>query len=428
MNIQNRIIGYDTKPASWFLANPNNWRIHPKFQQEALKVVLSSVGWVQDVIVNKRMGEEWGDDRYVETLVDGHLRVLIALQEGDDTEVPLKYVDLSPEEEHIILASLDPVGAMAQTDRELVGNLLAQIDSEDSRVVDLIDDLSKRAGINKKKNSDDNDVKENEYEVQRGQVWRVGKHRLMCGDATSPDDIQILMDGAVADMTFTSPPYNLGKSAAIRHTIHDAGKESVYENDDDDRSQPEYLNLLYKSTSLALQYSQFVFYNIQMIANNKIALSEYVYNFREKLADIAIWYKVENESAVRRAPAMASNVMNSQFEFIYIFSHDGKRAIGTKHFRGTAYNVYVGAPNKKNKFAGVHAAGFPVHLPDYFISTFSKHGGIILDNFIGTGTTAVACDGIGRICYGMEIDPTYMSIALSRLRDFCMTEPKLIGG
>jgi hypothetical protein len=114
---RNRIVGSGIEPAGSFLANDKNWRVHPKPQQDALGGVLSEVGWVQQVIVNKRTSEQWGKDQNVETLVDGHLRVTLALRAGEETEVPVLYVDLTPEEEDEVLATLDPIAALAVPDK-----------------------------------------------------------------------------------------------------------------------------------------------------------------------------------------------------------------------------------------------------------------------------------------------------------------------
>src|SRR5438309_1172713 len=92
-----RIIGHGMEPPDQLLANPLNWRIHAKFQQDALAGVLDQVGWVQEVIVNQRTGH----------LVDGHLRVTLALRRGE-VSIPVKYVDLSEQEEALVLATLDP--------------------------------------------------------------------------------------------------------------------------------------------------------------------------------------------------------------------------------------------------------------------------------------------------------------------------------
>lgn len=127
----NRIIGYGSLPASQFLANESNWRIHPRNQQDAIESVLGEVGFVQSVIVNKRTDSAWGKDRGVETLVDGHMRVEVALSRGEDTIVPVVYVDLTPTEERLVLATFDPIAALAGRDDP---KLLSLIDGLDTSV------------------------------------------------------------------------------------------------------------------------------------------------------------------------------------------------------------------------------------------------------------------------------------------------------
>ena len=114
---QNRIVKYGEAPASSFLANPNNWRIHPIRQQNAVDDALDTVGWVDSVKVNLRTSPEWPEgERGVETMVDGHMRVTLALRRGDNTPVPVVYLDLTPDEEAFTLATLDPLAALAVTD------------------------------------------------------------------------------------------------------------------------------------------------------------------------------------------------------------------------------------------------------------------------------------------------------------------------
>jgi hypothetical protein len=141
---QNRIIGHGVRPASSFLANDRNWRIHPRIQQEVLKGVLSDLGWVDDVTVNLRNDAAWPEsERGVETIVDGHLRVILALREGDDTLVPVKYIDVSEDEERLILATLDPMSVMAITDKEKLDQLLEGIVTENQAISAMLEDLSR---------------------------------------------------------------------------------------------------------------------------------------------------------------------------------------------------------------------------------------------------------------------------------------------
>jgi hypothetical protein len=134
---RNRIVGSGGMRAGDFLANPHNWRIHPKNQQDGLAGVLDTVGWVQEVIVNQRTG----------FLVDGHLRVTLALRKGEDTPVPVKYVDLSEEEEALILAALDPIAAMAATDRAKLDEVMRMANSDDQRVQAMMAEIAAKEGI-----------------------------------------------------------------------------------------------------------------------------------------------------------------------------------------------------------------------------------------------------------------------------------------
>ena len=136
MSWRNRIIGYGEEAPGQLLANPKNWRIHPKYQQDALAGVLDEVGWIQDVLVNKTTG-------YV---VDSHLRVAMAISRGEKT-VPVKYVDLSEDEEALVIATLDPISALAMADAQVLGELLEQVSTEDEAVQRLLDEIAAEAGV-----------------------------------------------------------------------------------------------------------------------------------------------------------------------------------------------------------------------------------------------------------------------------------------
>lgn len=126
---QSRIVGEGEEAPDQILANPRNWRIHPAQQQEALGAMLDRVGWVQRIVVNRRTGH----------LVDGHLRVTLALRR-DEPKVPVVYVDLSPEEEDLVLATLDPLGGLAVMDREQIQALTCDIE-KDAQVEGLLSTL-----------------------------------------------------------------------------------------------------------------------------------------------------------------------------------------------------------------------------------------------------------------------------------------------
>lgn len=133
---QNRIVGNDTVNPEELCANPRNWRIHPQHQQDALHGLLGDVGWVQNILVNRRTG-------YV---VDGHARVALALRHGQ-AAVPVTYVDLADDEEALVLASLDPIGSLAVADTEHLEALLREVTTGDAAVQELLAGLAERSGI-----------------------------------------------------------------------------------------------------------------------------------------------------------------------------------------------------------------------------------------------------------------------------------------
>lgn len=132
----NRIVGHGEEEIDNILFNPSNWRVHPQYQQRALEGVLNEVGLVQTVIINKTTGN----------LVDGHLRCQLAERNGEKT-IPVTYVELSEEEESLILATFDPIGASAATDKEQLKNLIDSLSSQNAEIKSFLDNLSYEEGL-----------------------------------------------------------------------------------------------------------------------------------------------------------------------------------------------------------------------------------------------------------------------------------------
>lgn len=144
-----RIAGHGMENPEDLLANPKNWRIHPKEQQEGLESILDRVGWVQSVIVNRVTGH----------LVDGHLRVTLAMRRGE-TSIPVSYVDLSVGDEDLILATIDPLASLAGTDKDQLRQLLAGVDAQgDAGVEDLLTRVAKY-GLKQPKGKEDREPSE----------------------------------------------------------------------------------------------------------------------------------------------------------------------------------------------------------------------------------------------------------------------------
>ena len=130
---RNRIVGHAEIDPTQLLANPKNWRIHPKVQEDALAGVLEEVGWVDSILVNQNTG----------FVVDGHMRAAHAIGKGEAT-VPVDYCDLTEAEEDLVLATFDPISAMAKRDDEQRSALLASMKSDNERVQALLTSLKER--------------------------------------------------------------------------------------------------------------------------------------------------------------------------------------------------------------------------------------------------------------------------------------------
>ena len=145
--IRNRIVGYGDVDIDSVVFNEKNWRIHPKNQQDGLSGILEDVGLVLGVLINKRTDPSWGAaSQGVETLIDGHLRVTLADRAGEKT-IPVTYVDLTEKEEAEILATLDPIGAMAATDKQKLDELLRDIDTGNEEVMKMLENMAAREGL-----------------------------------------------------------------------------------------------------------------------------------------------------------------------------------------------------------------------------------------------------------------------------------------
>jgi len=241
-------------------------------------------------------------------------------------------------------------------------------------------------------------------DIKLGDVIQLGRHKIMCGDSLSTTDMDTLFGREVSAVTFTSPPYNAGKEGWL------GSGESKYEGDADDKDWRDYADFLSRFTRVHLPRCCYLFINIQMLRGNKLALIEFLHTFAFNVADIIVWDK-ENAQ-----PAMAENILNSQFEFILVLKEESpaNRKVGTKNFRGTVSNLYRGPPQRSNEFADIHSATFPMHLPEFIIGNFTMADEIVSDPFLGTGTTLIACEQMGRTCYGMDLNPIYLEATCKR--------------
>jgi hypothetical protein len=132
----NRIVGHGEEAVDQLLANPLNYRLHPDNQQQALAGAIDDIGFIRSVTVNQRTGR----------VVDGHLRVTLAARSGVES-LPVEYVDLDEAEEAQALLSLDPIAAMAASDKAKLDELMRAVQSDDKRVQAMISEIAESEGM-----------------------------------------------------------------------------------------------------------------------------------------------------------------------------------------------------------------------------------------------------------------------------------------
>lgn len=170
-----------------------------------------------------------------------------------------------------------------------------------------------------------------------------------------------------------------------------------------------------------MKNSELTFTNVQQLAGNKIAVVDYLNEFKEHLVDIAIWNKGDGQ------PAMQESVMNSRFEYVFIFDKNKNppRKIRTNFFKNKK-NIFELNPSGKNQNKEIIGAVFPIEFPRNFIEMACPRNEIVLDLFAGSGTTLIASEQTGRRSFNMEIDPIYTSVILERYESYTNKKPHKI--
>jgi DNA modification methylase len=377
--------------------NPRNWRTHPKSQQDALAGVLAEVGVVQHVIINERTGH----------LVDGHLRVSLAERTGE-IAVPAVFVDLSDDEEALVLATLDPLAAMAETDAAALAALLASVSVGDDALAAMLADLGTANGIGAGGNPaedpgaqiDRAEELRQKWGTERGQLWEIGRHRLLCGDATSAEDVARVLDGAVPLLMVTDPPYGVGYEAEWREVLsHAEGRRAGHIANDTRVDWSEAWRL----------FPGDVAYTWSPPGDHVILTGSCLQ---------ASGYEIRNQIVWRKPHFPISRGH-------YTYQHEpcwyGVKKGRTAHWNGdhnasTVWDI----PLDKNVDGG-HSTQKPLEC---MARPIRNHEGDVYDPFVGSGTTLVAAEQIGRTCFAMDVDPAYCAVALERLAGMGLT-PRL---
>ena len=364
----------------------NNARTHSPEQINKLRASLREFGFINPVIV---------DDKF--NIVAGHGRVMAAQAEGIK-EIPCVYVDYLTEAQKKAYILADNRMAMdAGWDEEM---LRVELEALQDMAFDLsmtgfddkeLADLFKTEEEVEDDNFDLDAALEKAAFVKKGDIWTVGRHRLMCGDATSTDDVAKLMDGKKANIIVTDPPYGVSFKSSDGLSIQN----------DSLKGDEFYQFLLQAFKNMADNLTKggaaYVFHADTEGLNFRKAFIDAGFH----LAGCCIW--VKNSLVLGR-----SDYQWQHEPVLYGFLQNGNHPWYSDRKQTTIWNFDKPKRNKN------HPTSKPLDLLGYPIQNSSQANGIVIDTFGGSGSTMMACEQTNRICYMMELDEKYASVILRR--------------
>jgi hypothetical protein len=213
--VKDRVIDLRRVRAGDLKDNPRNWRQHPDRQRRALRALLSEIGYADALLAR--------EDNGALVLVDGHLRRSL----DPDQVVPVLVLDVSEEEADKLLATLDPLASLAGSDTNRLSELLERVSTSSAAVRELLDTVARGAHLPMRQGLTSPDAVPPVPAVAKtrpGDLWILGSHRLLCGDATNQQDVERLLDGARPPLTVTDPPYGVGYDPAWRERKANEGR------------------------------------------------------------------------------------------------------------------------------------------------------------------------------------------------------------
>ena len=371
---------------------------NPRDNDDAVNAVANSIkefGWQQPIVVDNEG-----------VIIAGHTRYKAAQKLG------LKHVpvvvanNLTPDQVKAYRLADNKTAELADWDMDLLNDELDQI-----RDIDMsdfgFDDLDSLELEDADTAKDDNfdEATPTEPKSKSGQIYQLGRHRLMCGDSTNKSDVKELMGGYQADLLLTDPPYN------VDYTGKQKSKMKI---DNDHLENDEFYKFLSSAFSNAKQVMKagaayYVWYASSQAINFNKALNDNGLKVREEL----IWKK--NQIVMGR-----QDYQWQHEPCLYGWNEDGSHAWYSDRKQSTILSF------DKPQRSDLHPTMKPIPLFDYQIKNSSKAGDIVLDLFGGSGTSIMACEQDGRTCYTMEFDPKYVDVIIKRWEEFTGKKAKLI--
>lgn len=383
-------------PASELVQNEANWRRHPERQRQALRAVLQEVG-----IADAAIAYEDADGRLV--LIDGHLR-------RDELEtVPVLVLDVNANEADILLGTLDPLAGMAAADTDALRALVDRIDAGDA-VGQLLAEL---AGEKPTVPPEAIETPEppRKPKAKPGDVFHLGRHRLLCGDSTGYEAVARFV-GEPVTLTVTSPPYGVGvdygelvddtldnvrailaRLPSVLWELTDGGGFAVVNFGDIVSARAELGDVEPSEYPMAVEYWP-AFRSVGWILNTR-----------------RIWAKPHARVA---APWCASsNRAASDWEHLWTWHKPGG---GLNVRRNESYLGVWDTSREEGVEVGkdVHGAGMALAVALRSIRIYSEQDGHVFEPFCGTGTTLIAAELTGRTCSAVELEPRFVDVTVKR--------------
>ncbi len=365
-----------------------NARTHSKEQIAQLRASLREFGFVSPAVI---------DSKY--NILVGHGRVQAAREEGYKT-IPCVFAEnLTDAQKRAYILADNQLALNAGWDEEMLSVELSDLKDEsfDLSLLGFDEkDLEKLMAGPGDGGAQDDDFDlsaalEKASFVEKGDLWTVGKHRLLCGDATSPEDVERLMGGKTANLILTDPPYGVSFKASDGLTIEN----------DSLKGDEFYKFLLSAFTNMAAHLEKgsaaYVFHADTEGLNFRKAFIDAGFH----LAGVCIW--VKNSLVLGR-----SDYQWQHEPILYGFLQNGKHPWYSDRKQTTIWNFNKPKRNKD------HPTSKPLDLLSYPIKNSSQENAIVLDTFGGSGSTMMACEQMNRICYMSELDPKYASVILRR--------------
>ncbi len=363
---------FDTIAISDIKPYEKNAKTHPKKQVELLAENITRFGFTTPCLVDKD-----------NNLIAGHGR-LEAVKTLGWTDVPcVRMENLTEDEVKALRLADNKLAEMSEWDMALVTDELKELDDELLDLTGFDKDL-----IIEPDEADDEvpDVPE-EPQSKLGDLYELGNHRVLCGDSTKIEDVERLMDGKKADMVFTDPPYGVDYEG-----INNDSREGLEE-------------LLTDAFGVLVGFSKKGASAYMFHSDRCADIFHKVFRLYFHFSSMIIW---EKPSLV-----LSQTDYQSKHEPILYGWVDN----GTHQFFGDRKQVSVWKCDKEPRTQG-HTTPKPVEACSRGILNSSKTDDIIADTFLGSGSTLIASEKTGRICYGMELDPKYCDVIVQRYVDY----------